>query len=63
MMKEYIYSVAVYLRLSRDDEDIDGSTKAESNKIVVYDERNIEVKWNFQQALSGALFQYQLALV
>ena len=33
------------------------------NKIVVYDERSIEVEWNFQQALSGALFQYQLALV
>ena len=33
MMKEYIYSVAVYLRLSRDDEDIDGRTKAESNSI------------------------------
>ncbi len=39
MMKEYIYSVAAYLRLSRDDissgagRDIDGSTKAESNSI------------------------------
>ena len=32
-MKKYIYFVAVYLRLSRDDEDIDGSTKSESNSI------------------------------
>ncbi|WP_333813996.1 recombinase family protein, partial [Muricomes intestini] len=32
-MKEHIYFVAVYLRLSRDDEDIDGSTKSESNSI------------------------------
>ena len=32
-MKEYVYFVAIYLRLSRDDEDIDGSTKAESNSI------------------------------
>lgn len=32
-MREAIYYVAVYLRLSRDDEDIDGSTKAESNSI------------------------------
>ncbi len=32
-MKEHIYSVAIYLRLSRDDEDIDGSTKSESNSI------------------------------
>ena len=29
-MKEHVYFVAVYLRLSRDDEDIDGSTKSES---------------------------------
>lgn len=28
-----IYSVAIYLRLSRDDEDIDGSIKSESNSI------------------------------
>lgn len=33
MMREHIYFVAIYLRLSRDDEDIDGSTKAESNSI------------------------------
>lgn len=32
-MKEYTYHVAVYLRLSRDDEDIDGSIKSESNSI------------------------------
>ncbi len=32
-MKEHIYSAAIYLRLSRDDEDIDGSMKAESNSI------------------------------
>lgn len=32
-MKEQVYFVAVYLRVSRDDEDIDGSTKAESNSI------------------------------
>ena len=32
-MKEYIYNVAIYLRLSRDDEDINGSTKSESNSI------------------------------
>ena len=32
-MKEHVYFVAVYLRLSRDDEDIDGSTKSESNSI------------------------------
>lgn len=32
-MKEHTYFVAVYLRLSRDDEDIDGSTKSESNSI------------------------------
>jgi len=32
-MKEYTYFVAIYLRLSRDDEDIDGSMKAESNSI------------------------------
>ncbi len=32
-MKKHIYFVAVYLRLSRDDEDIDGSTKSESNSI------------------------------
>lgn len=32
-MKEHTYYVAVYLRLSRDDEDIDGSTKSESNSI------------------------------
>ena len=32
-MKEHIYFAAAYLRLSRDDEDIDGSTKAESNSI------------------------------
>lgn len=32
-MKEHIYLVAVYLRLSRDDGDIDGSTKSESNSI------------------------------
>ncbi len=27
------YAVAIYLRLSRDDEDIDGRTKSESNSI------------------------------
>ena len=32
-MKEHIYYVAAYLRLSRDDEDIDGRMKAESNSI------------------------------
>ena len=32
-MKKHIYYVAIYLRLSRDDEDIDGSTKSESNSI------------------------------
>ena len=32
-MKEHVYFVAVYLRLSRDDEDIDGSAKSESNSI------------------------------
>lgn len=32
-MKEHTYSVAIYLRLSRDDGDIDGSTKLESNSI------------------------------
>ena len=32
-MKEHVYFVAVYLRLSRDDEDIDGSTKSESSSI------------------------------
>lgn len=32
-MKESIYSVAIYLRLSKDDEDIDGSNKSESNSI------------------------------
>lgn len=32
-MKEHVYFVAVYLRLSRDDEDIDGSIKSESNSI------------------------------
>ncbi len=32
-MKEHTYFVAIYLRLSRDDEDIDGSTKSESNSI------------------------------
>lgn len=32
-MKEHIYYVAVYLRLSRDDEDIDGRMKAESDSI------------------------------
>lgn len=29
-MKEHVYFVAVYLRLSREDEDIDGSTKSET---------------------------------
>lgn len=32
-MKEHVYFVAAYLRLSRDDEDIDGSMKSESNSI------------------------------
>ncbi len=32
-MNESVYSVAAYLRLSRDDEDIDGRTKSESNSI------------------------------
>ena len=32
-MKEYIYHAAINLRLSRDDEDINGSTKSESNSI------------------------------
>lgn len=32
-MKEQTYSVAIYLRLSRDDEDIDGTSKSESNSI------------------------------
>ena len=32
-MKEHLYYVAIYLRLSRDDGDIDGSTKSESNSI------------------------------
>lgn len=32
-MKKQIYDVAVYLRLSRDDKDIDGSAKIESNSI------------------------------
>lgn len=32
-MKEIVYFVAAYLRLSRDDGDIDGSIKAESNSI------------------------------
>ncbi|MDC7290397.1 recombinase family protein [Blautia schinkii] len=32
-MKEQMYSVAIYLRLSRDDEDIDGTSKSESNSI------------------------------
>ena len=32
-MKGCIYFAAIYLRLSRDDEDIDGSTKSESNSI------------------------------
>ncbi len=32
-MNECIYLAAAYLRLSRDDEDIDGSTKSESNSI------------------------------
>lgn len=32
-------------------------------RIVVHDEKNIEVEWNFQQTLSDALFQYQLATV
>ncbi len=32
-MKEHSYFVAAYLRLSRDDEDIDGSIKSESNSI------------------------------
>ena len=33
-MKEHIiFYVAIYLRLSRDDEDVDGSTKSESNSI------------------------------
>lgn len=32
-MKETIYYVAMYLRLSRDDEDIDGNNKSESNSI------------------------------
>lgn len=31
--ESHVYSVAVYLRLSRDDEDIDGNTKSESNSI------------------------------
>lgn len=33
MIKKHLFFVAIYLRLSRDDEDIDGSTKAESNSI------------------------------
>ncbi len=32
-MKEPIYFAAVYLRLSKDDGDIDGSIKSESNSI------------------------------
>ena len=32
-------------------------------RIVVYDEKSIEVEWNFPQNLSGVLFQYQLATV
>lgn len=32
MIRKHLFFVAVYLRLSRDDEDIDGSTKAESNQ-------------------------------
>ncbi len=33
MIKTHLFFVAVYLRLSRDDEDIDGNMKAESNSI------------------------------
>lgn len=32
-MEERTYHVAAYLRLSRDDEDVDGRIKAESNSI------------------------------
>ena len=32
-------------------------------RIVIYDEKSIEVEWNFPQNLSGVLFQYQLATV
>ncbi len=39
MIKTHLFFVAVYLRLSRDDEDIDGSTKAESNSISSQRER------------------------
>lgn len=33
MSKKNIYDTALYLRLSRDDTDIDGRTKTESNSI------------------------------
>ena len=33
MQKKIMYHAAIYLRLSRDDEDIDGSAKRESDSI------------------------------
>lgn len=32
-------------------------------RIVIYDEKSIEVEWNFSKKLADALFQYQLATV